>query len=300
MENNNEKQLKVSAIKNGTVLDHIPSGQVFKVIDILGLYDSPHPVTFGVNLDSKSMGSKGIIKISERFFKDDELNKIALVAPNASVNIIRDFEVVEKTSSVGVVPFNGNWKDLGTWNSLTEEMPDRTIGNAVMGEGSDGTHVVNELEIPIVCLGMKNAIVAASPDGILVGDKDSCTRLKSYATRFAKRPMYEERRWGTYKVMGYNVGRCHTHQGGTEARRAGCHRLADHRGADGQRTCRGRHCAARLGVARKRVKRPRRKDLRPDPKNGFAITVNIKLWNNPNSTNTTSRNIPPCTRPSTS
>ena len=66
MENNNEKQLKVSAIKNGTVLDHIPSGQVFKVIDILGLYDSPHPVTFGVNLDSRSMGSKGIIKISER------------------------------------------------------------------------------------------------------------------------------------------------------------------------------------------------------------------------------------------
>lgn len=96
MENNNEKQLKVSAIKNGTVLDHIPSGQVFKVIDILGLYDSPHPVTFGVNLDSRSMGSKGIIKISERFFKDDELNKIALIAPNASVNIIRDFEVVEK------------------------------------------------------------------------------------------------------------------------------------------------------------------------------------------------------------
>ena len=93
---NNEEQLKVSAIKNGTVLDHIPSGQVFKVIDILGLSSSEHPVTFGLNLDSKSMGRKGIIKISERFFKDDELNKIALIAPNASVNIIRDFEVVEK------------------------------------------------------------------------------------------------------------------------------------------------------------------------------------------------------------
>ena len=96
MNETNEKQLKVSAIKNGTVLDHIPSCQVFKVIDILGLNESEHPVTFGVNLDSKSMGNKGIIKISERFFKDDELNKIALIAPNASVNIIRDFEVVEK------------------------------------------------------------------------------------------------------------------------------------------------------------------------------------------------------------
>ena len=87
METNDGKQLKVSAIKNGTVLDHIPSCQVFKVIDILGLSGSEHPVTFGVNLDSKSMGRKGIIKISERFFK---------IAPNASVNIIRDFKVVEK------------------------------------------------------------------------------------------------------------------------------------------------------------------------------------------------------------
>ena len=91
-----EKQLKVSAIKNGTVLDHIPSEQVFKVIDILGLNIATQPITFGINLDSKSMGNKGIIKISERFFKDDELNKIALIAPHASVNIIKNFEVVEK------------------------------------------------------------------------------------------------------------------------------------------------------------------------------------------------------------
>lgn len=93
---NNEKQLKVNAIKNGTVLDHIPSGQVFKVINILGLSDSANPVTFGINLDSKSMGNKGIIKISERFFKDNELSKIALIAPNASINIIQDYEVVKK------------------------------------------------------------------------------------------------------------------------------------------------------------------------------------------------------------
>ncbi len=96
MEKNDGQQLKVSAIKDGTVLDHIPSSQVFKVIDILGLSGSEHPVTFGVNLDSKSMGRKGIIKISERFFRDDELNKIALIDPNASVNIIRNFRVAEK------------------------------------------------------------------------------------------------------------------------------------------------------------------------------------------------------------
>ncbi len=93
---NSEKQLRVNAIKNGTVLDHIPGDCVFKVIDILGLNESSHPVTIGANLESKSMGRKGIIKIAERFFKDDELNKIALIAPSATVNIIKNFEVVEK------------------------------------------------------------------------------------------------------------------------------------------------------------------------------------------------------------
>ena len=93
---NSEKYLRVNAIKNGTVLDHIPSEQIFRVIDILGIADSTNPVTFGINLESRSMGKKGIIKLAERFFKDDELNKIALVAPMASVNIIRDFEVIEK------------------------------------------------------------------------------------------------------------------------------------------------------------------------------------------------------------
>ncbi len=96
--NNNDakKELRVSAIKNGTVLDHIPGDVVLKVVEILGLRSHPHPVTIGIGLDSKTMGKKGIIKIAEKFFEDGELNKIALVAPNASVNIIRDYEVIEK------------------------------------------------------------------------------------------------------------------------------------------------------------------------------------------------------------
>lgn len=92
----NEKQLKVSAIKNGTVLDHIPSGQLFKVIDILHLSECGNQITIGFNLESKLYGRKGIIKIADRRFEDEELNYIALVAPNATVNIIKDFEVVEK------------------------------------------------------------------------------------------------------------------------------------------------------------------------------------------------------------
>ena len=92
----NMKQMKVSALKDGTVLDHIPSAQIFRVIDILQLADSQHQITFGINLDSKTLGKKGIIKISGLKFKDFELNKIALIAPHATVNTIENFKVVKK------------------------------------------------------------------------------------------------------------------------------------------------------------------------------------------------------------
>ena len=90
------KELKVSAIKNGTVFDHIPANQLFKVISILGLKDCQNQVTFGMNLDSKLLGKKSIIKVSDRFFEETEINKVALVAPEAKINIIKNFEVVEK------------------------------------------------------------------------------------------------------------------------------------------------------------------------------------------------------------
>lgn len=91
-----DKELIVSALENGTVLDHIPSEQVYKALDILGLKGSGQRITIGINLDSGQLGKKGIIKISDRFFADEELNRLALIAPNATVNIIRDFKVVEK------------------------------------------------------------------------------------------------------------------------------------------------------------------------------------------------------------
>jgi len=91
-----KKELQVSAIENGTVIDHIPAKHLFQVINILGLDHCPNSVTFGNNLESKKLGKKSIIKISDKFFEDDEINKIALIAPNAKLNIIRDYQVVEK------------------------------------------------------------------------------------------------------------------------------------------------------------------------------------------------------------
>jgi aspartate carbamoyltransferase regulatory subunit len=89
-------KLKVSAIKDGTVIDHIPGQNLFKVITILGLDKIENQITFGTNLESEKLGSKAIIKVSDKFFEDDEINKIALIAPHAKLNIIKDYEVVEK------------------------------------------------------------------------------------------------------------------------------------------------------------------------------------------------------------
>lgn len=90
------KELMVSAVKNGTVLDHIPAEQVYKALDILELKDIENQITIGINLASKSDGTKGIIKIADRYFQDEELNKLALIAPKATVNVIRDYKVVDK------------------------------------------------------------------------------------------------------------------------------------------------------------------------------------------------------------
>ncbi len=90
------KELVVSALENGTVLDHIPAENVYKALDLLNLKGIESQITIGINLASKLHGKKGIIKIADKFFADEDLNKLALIAPNATVNIIRDFKVVEK------------------------------------------------------------------------------------------------------------------------------------------------------------------------------------------------------------
>jgi aspartate carbamoyltransferase regulatory subunit len=91
-----KKELQVAALENGTAIDHIPPSQLFKVASLLGLEKMNNTITIGNNFFSKKMGCKGVIKISNKFFEEDEINRIALIAPNVILNIIRDYEVVEK------------------------------------------------------------------------------------------------------------------------------------------------------------------------------------------------------------
>lgn len=110
-----------------------------------------------------------------------------------------DYAVAEHEKDIKVVEYDGEWKDLGTWNTFTEAMQDPTGQNCILGENCVNTHIVNELAIPIVGLGLKNIVVAASPDGILVSDKEASSYLKKYVPD--NRPMFEKRIWGEYRVL---------------------------------------------------------------------------------------------------
>lgn len=113
-----------------------------------------------------------------------------------------DYAVVEKEKSINVIRFAGFWKDLGTWNTLTEAMDEPVNGNAV-ANGCENTHVINELGIPVIALGIKDAVIAATPDGILVSDKEKSSELKGFVAD--ARPMYERRGWGEYKVLDFKL-----------------------------------------------------------------------------------------------
>lgn len=114
-----------------------------------------------------------------------------------------DYEVVEKTENIVALPYNGSWKDLGTWNTLTEEMGTNILGKGNMGIECEKNHIINELDIPVSVLGLSNIIVAVSPDGILVSEKDASPRVKELVGDWDQRPMYEERRWGWYRVLDH-------------------------------------------------------------------------------------------------
>ena len=132
---NISKELKVSALENGTVLDHIPAENVHRALDILGLKGLSNQITIGINLNSKLFGKKGIIKIADRFFEDDELNKLALIAPHATVNIIRNFQVVEKKKLTMPEEIEGIAKCMNP-KCITNHQPVKTRF-AVIEEGNE-------------------------------------------------------------------------------------------------------------------------------------------------------------------
>lgn len=116
-----------------------------------------------------------------------------------------DYVMLENADSAAVISYDGEWRDLGTWNTLTEVMDNVSIDNVKMSDDSINTHVINELEIPIVVMGAKNMVIAASHDGILVADKEQSSYIKRYVEDIDNRPMFEEKSWGDYTVLNIST-----------------------------------------------------------------------------------------------
>ena len=112
-----------------------------------------------------------------------------------------DYAVAEKEDKIQVMRFQGSWKDLGTWNTLTEAMKEDVIGNGILNDRCSGVHIINELSIPILAMGLHDIVISASADGILVSDKKQSSFIKPYVNDLNKQIMYAEKSWGTYQVL---------------------------------------------------------------------------------------------------
>ena len=124
------------------------------------------------------------------FNKYQDLNKISF-----------DYAVVEKETDIKVVRFGGQWKDLGTWNTLSEAMEESSVGNAIFNETCENVHVINELDVPVLCMGLKNIVVSSSPEGILVSDKEQSSYIKPFVDRLDQQIMFADKSWGSFRVI---------------------------------------------------------------------------------------------------
>lgn len=112
-----------------------------------------------------------------------------------------DYAVVEHESEIEVMRFGGMWKDMGTWNTLTEAMESPSIGKAILNDSCDNVHVVNELDVPVLCMGLKDVVVSASPEGILVSDKIQSSYIKPFVDEIDQQIMFAEKSWGSFRVI---------------------------------------------------------------------------------------------------
>ena len=112
-----------------------------------------------------------------------------------------DYAVVEKEEKIQVQRFAGQWKDLGTWNTLTEAMEESVIGKGELNEKCSGVHIINEMDVPVLAVGLHDVVISASPEGILVSDKEQSSYIKPFVDKFEQQVMFAEKSWGSFKVI---------------------------------------------------------------------------------------------------
>lgn len=117
-----------------------------------------------------------------------------------------DYAVVEKEDRIQVQRFSGQWKDLGTWNTLTEAMQDAVVGKGVLNDNCSNVHIVNEMDVPVLAMGLHDVVISASPEGILVSDKEQSSYIKPFVDRFEQQIMFAEKSWGSFCVLDVENG----------------------------------------------------------------------------------------------
>ena len=137
----------------------------------------------------------GTMGYSSLFANYSELKKISF-----------DYAVVEKEKSIDVLRYSGQWKDLGTWNTLTEAMEESIIGDGRVNDTCSNVHIINELGIPVLGMGLKNIVISASPEGILVSDKEQSSYIKPFVDAIDQQVMFAEKSWGSYRVLDVEEG----------------------------------------------------------------------------------------------
>lgn len=120
---------------------------------------------------------------------------------DALTNISFDYAVVENEDKIQVMRFSGEWKDLGTWNTLTEAMEENIIGDAMLNERCANVHIINEIGVPILAMGLQDVVISASPEGILVSDKEQSSYIKPFVDKIDQRVMFAEKSWGSFRVL---------------------------------------------------------------------------------------------------
>lgn len=141
-----------------------------------------------------------VLKKSKELLGTSDYNELFKNYSNLK-KISFDYAVVEQETSIEVLKYNGTWKDLGTWNTLTEVMEDSSIGSAIIDDSSENVHVVNELDMPVIAMGLKDVVISASPEGILVSDKEKSSFIKPIVDSLNQSVMFADKSWGTYKVL---------------------------------------------------------------------------------------------------
>lgn len=132
----------------------------------------------------------GYTDYEDLFNRYEELSKISF-----------DYAVVEKEKNIAVQRYSGTWLDIGTWNTFAEVMPEHAIGRVTFDETCTNVHAVNTLPMPVLCMGLKDVVIAASPEGILISDKDRSSAMKPYAERLHTPVMYTEKSWGEFRII---------------------------------------------------------------------------------------------------